>query len=120
MSDKTTLEPGVQPCDHGWKGRPAERISTPCPACGHETLFVGSGGHLTCSYLPCPEPGLASEINNLKAALEDALCVLVAIAAQPATAGRMWAENPTLGATLVRMRKALRQTDPPDPIARRS
>lgn len=27
-----------------------------CPmGCG-ETLFVGAGGHITCSYIPCPNP----------------------------------------------------------------
>jgi len=112
-------------CSHGWRGTPAGKITTPCPACGAQSLFIGDGGHLTCSvvgsdhgaYRGCPEPGVESEINNLKAALEDALTTLVAIAAQPATAGRLWADNPTLGATLVRVRKALRQADPPDPIS---
>jgi hypothetical protein len=32
------------------------RITTPCPSCGGKTLFVGSGGHLTCSWVECPEP----------------------------------------------------------------
>jgi cell division septum initiation protein DivIVA len=33
------------------------RIETPCPSCGNRgTLFVGKGGHLTCSWLPCKEP----------------------------------------------------------------
>lgn len=33
-----------------------------CPmGCG-ETLFVGSGGYVTCSYLPCPDPCRASEM----------------------------------------------------------
>lgn len=111
-----------------WKSTAAGRITTPCPACGATSLFIGEGGHLTCSeigsqhgsYRGCPEPGVETEINNLKAALEDALTTLVAIAAQPATAGRLCADNPTLGATLVRVRKALRQQDPPDPIAERS
>ena len=115
VADLLAVDPG-----HGWRGAAAGRISTPCPACRSGSLFVGSGGHLTCSVLGCPEPGVETEINNLKAACEDALLTLIAIAAQPATAGRLWADNPTLGATLVRVRKALRQTDPPDPIARRS
>lgn len=108
------------PCRHGWRGERAERISTPCPACGSGSLFVGSGGHLTCAVLQCPEPSPQSEINNLRAAIEDGLLTLVAIASQPATAGRLWADNPTLGATLARMRKALRQLEPADPLARRS
>lgn len=33
-----------------------------CPmGCG-ETLFVGSGGHITCSFVECPNPTAAGEI----------------------------------------------------------
>lgn len=35
-----------------------DRIVTRCPACGNQTLFVGEGGHLTCSWLECPAPGV--------------------------------------------------------------
>jgi hypothetical protein len=32
------------------------RVPGRCPnGCG-ETIFLGAGNHLTCSYLPCPEP----------------------------------------------------------------
>lgn len=32
------------------------KVSGYCPmGCG-ETLFVGSGGYVTCSYIPCPRP----------------------------------------------------------------
>lgn len=34
-----------------------ERIQTRCPACGNQTLFIGRGGYLTCSWLKCPNPG---------------------------------------------------------------
>lgn len=37
--------------------RKDQRIETPCPSCGHRTLFIGSGGHLTCSLIGCREPG---------------------------------------------------------------
>lgn len=33
-----------------------KRITTRCPACGHQTLFIAYGGHLTCSWAKCPEP----------------------------------------------------------------
>lgn len=33
-----------------------------CPACGLETLFVGAGGYLTCSYVDCPLPDAASRL----------------------------------------------------------
>lgn len=33
-----------------------------CPmGCGR-TLFVGSGGHITCSYIPCPNPAAVDQI----------------------------------------------------------
>lgn len=33
-----------------------------CPmGCG-ETLFLGSGGHVTCRYLPCPNPCAADDL----------------------------------------------------------
>lgn len=95
-----------------------DRITTRCPSCGMASLFIGSGGGLTCGSLECPQPTVDGAVNDLRAALEDALCTLIAIAAQPATAGRIWAENPTLGATLARVRKALKQGEPPDPLKR--
>ena len=94
------------------------RIEDRCPACGVRSLFIGTGGHLTCANLRCANPGVTSAIEELRSTLEDALLTLIAIAAQPATAGRLWADNPTLGATLVRVRKALRLPDEPDPLRR--
>ena len=58
---------GREDCHHGWRGASAERISTPCPACGAHSLFVGSGGHLTCSVIGCPAPSTADVIDGLKA-----------------------------------------------------
>lgn len=46
-----------------WEMRHCEkRITTRCPACGHQTLFIAVGGHLTCSWLKCPEPGVERAI----------------------------------------------------------
>jgi hypothetical protein len=42
------------------------KIATPCPTCGNSTLFVGSGGHLTCSWLKCRQPGVEVAIDALK------------------------------------------------------
>lgn len=33
-----------------------------CPACGHQSLFVGAGGHITCSSLECPNPSAVDTI----------------------------------------------------------
>lgn len=39
-----------------------DRIRGRCPmGCG-ETLFVGAGGHLTCSLLGCPNPSAVDEL----------------------------------------------------------
>jgi hypothetical protein len=39
-----------------------ERIQGYCPmGCG-QTLFVGSGGYVTCSRIPCPQPTAVSDI----------------------------------------------------------
>ncbi|MFF1284395.1 hypothetical protein ACFVY4_27085 [Streptomyces sp. NPDC058299] len=33
-----------------------------CPACGHPSLFLGSGGYVTCSAAECREPDAASTV----------------------------------------------------------
>ena len=33
-----------------------------CPACRRRTLFVGAGGYITCSYLPCPNPTAVADM----------------------------------------------------------
>lgn len=33
-----------------------------CPACGGSSLFLGSGGYLTCARLECPQPDAATEV----------------------------------------------------------
>ncbi|MFG3136140.1 DUF6085 family protein [Streptomyces sp. NPDC048211] len=33
-----------------------------CPACGGASLFLGEGGHVTCSRIECPEPSAADEL----------------------------------------------------------
>lgn len=33
-----------------------------CPACGGETLFLGSGGYVTCSRLDCARPEAVSTL----------------------------------------------------------
>lgn len=44
----------------------AERIADRCPSCGHTTLFIGSRGFLTCSWLPCSEPGVGRSIKRIQ------------------------------------------------------
>lgn len=33
-----------------------DRIAQRCPACNRQTLFLGNGGFLTCSWHTCPGP----------------------------------------------------------------
>jgi hypothetical protein len=33
-----------------------------CPACGWASLFLGNGGHVTCSRLECPNPSAADDL----------------------------------------------------------
>lgn len=41
----------------GWR-----TVQGRCPACGRTgTLFLGSQGHITCSYATCPNPGAATD-----------------------------------------------------------
>lgn len=39
-------------------------IQTKCPACGWKSLFIGSGGYLTCGNLDCPTPTLDAAIQT--------------------------------------------------------
>jgi endogenous inhibitor of DNA gyrase (YacG/DUF329 family) len=33
-----------------------------CPACGKTSLFLGDGGHVTCSRIDCPNPSAADQL----------------------------------------------------------
>jgi len=45
-----------------------------CPACGGASLFLGEGGHVTCSRIDCPSPCAADELlHGGEAALVQAL-----------------------------------------------
>lgn len=40
-----------------------------CPACNRESLFLGAGGHLTCSSLDCPMPDTMVAIKIVESGL---------------------------------------------------
>ena len=48
-------------CVHGYD----TRIKMPCPSCGSRSLFIGSGGHITCGYIPCKKPLLSEHIRDI-------------------------------------------------------
>lgn len=60
-----------------------------CLACGHDTLFLGRGGHVTCSWLSCPEPGFMRKVDDLRDQLADAKHDLE----QMRTEKEMWRET---------------------------
>lgn len=41
---------------------PRPRVQGHCPACGGESLFVASGGYITCSRSDCPDPTALADI----------------------------------------------------------
>lgn len=47
-----------------------QRIMNQCPSCGSRSLFLGFGGHLTCSVIGCKEPIVDKAMDKLKAAVE--------------------------------------------------
>lgn len=48
----------------------SEEIKTRCPSCRSQSLFVGKGGHLTCSVIGCKEPVVGRATNELIAEVE--------------------------------------------------
>lgn len=42
------------------KGWP--QVQGKCPSCGCRSLFVGSGGYVTCAILSCKDPCAASDL----------------------------------------------------------
>lgn len=68
-SDKTVTRHAsrrVRQCSHGWRGSSAERIQEQCPSCGSTSLFIGSGGYITCSVLGCKRPGTFALFQELQ------------------------------------------------------
>lgn len=51
---------------------PVSDVAGYCPmGCGH-TLFVGSGGHITCSWAHCPNPSAVDELLADRAVVDEA------------------------------------------------
>lgn len=41
-------------------------IANRCPACGHRSLFLGSGGWLTCGWLECRSPSIDGALQQAR------------------------------------------------------
>jgi hypothetical protein len=54
----TTRTPIVQ---HG-PGEGSPQVAGQCPSCRGSSLFLGAGGHVTCSRLDCPNPAAADDL----------------------------------------------------------
>lgn len=58
MSDTNQQDEAYQPKQPHIRG-------ITCPACGsHDSIFIGTGGYLTCSWVECPEPELEAAIQK--------------------------------------------------------
>ena len=55
-----------------WGSEPQLRITDKCPTCGCTSLFIGSGGYLTCAVLECPNPGVGDAIARLQRERDEA------------------------------------------------
>jgi hypothetical protein len=54
-----------------------------CPACNGASLFLGSGGYVTCARLDCPDPCAADDqLHRGRAGAEAALARIAALADQ--------------------------------------
>ena len=42
--------------------RPMQKVQGHCPACRGTSLFLGTGGYVTCARLDCPNPTAADEL----------------------------------------------------------
>jgi len=49
---------------------PHPKVQGKCPSCGAESLFLGSGGYVTCSVIGCKAPGAATDLLKLGGAGE--------------------------------------------------
>jgi hypothetical protein len=73
LDDASGDPDGITPahCEREITGLRAEierlnKIATPCPSCGRTSLFIGTGGHLTCSFIGCKEPGVERYVASLR------------------------------------------------------
>lgn len=40
----------------------SEKVQGCCPFCGHDSLFLGAGGYITCSIRECPNPTAITDL----------------------------------------------------------
>lgn len=61
MTDQPEPALALQPASTAPLAAGLPLVQGRCPACGHASLFLGNGGHVTCSIIDCPNPSLADE-----------------------------------------------------------
>lgn len=57
-------------------------IADRCPACGSTSLFIGSGGWLTCAVIGCKEPAVSAAWEKERASLTAKVVVLRSVLSQ--------------------------------------
>lgn len=50
------------PVTYGAPVKLRQKVAGRCPVCNGESLFLGAGGHVTCSRIECPDPCSADEL----------------------------------------------------------
>lgn len=98
-----------------------QRITTPCPSCGAQSLFIGTGGHLTCDVSGCEEPAVSAAVDGLREVIRAAHGALLTIGGQGVlddhgVAVGVLAETDGYRALMVRMRDALHMPALHDPL----
>jgi len=87
-----------------------ERIQACCPACGSRSLFIGSGGYLTCAVIECPDPSQAHDVLNLIAQQRtNVLKARAAVAAE--TAKLAWIDSDLPGPYLSQVAATVESDD---------
>lgn len=62
---RMAAEPGTPPAGPAGASMPSIHrgdVAGFCPACGHGVLMLGSGGHVTCTLIDCPNPSAADQL----------------------------------------------------------
>ncbi len=84
----------------------SEHIRDRCPSCGSSgSLFIGTGGYLTCGLIGCPEPGVGRAIANLQAHIEALETALRMLSYSPDGLPDTWPSKETVDTALAAEKK---------------
>jgi len=67
----------VLPRPTGQTGNPRNPdVKGMCPSCGSRSLFLGNGGHVTCSWIECKDPCAADKLLSIDPTVPKLNCSL--------------------------------------------